>query len=96
MEDGRELVYYADGEGNEAALEVLDYFFYNGDEYAALAVADEAEERDGEREVFFMKVTPLEGDEIELTPVEDGLPDQLLVVFNTKYDMEEDDDPCEV
>ena len=87
MEDECELVYYTDNDGNEAALEVLDYFFYNGDEYAALADAEE--ERDSEREVFFMKVIPLEGDEIELTPVEDSLSDQLSVVFNTKYMAEE-------
>ena len=89
MEDERELVYYTDEDGDEAALEVLDYFFYNGDEYAALADADEDEESGGEREVFFMKVIPLEDDEIELTPVEDSLSDQLAVVFNTKYVMEE-------
>jgi len=89
MEDERELVYYTDDSGNEAALEVLDYFYYNGDEYAALADADANEESGGERDVFFMKVIPLEGDEIELTPVEDNLSDQLSVVFNTKYVMEE-------
>ena len=89
MEDGRELVYYTDEDGDEAALEVLDYFYYNGDEYAALAAADADDERGGEREVFFMKVAPLEGNEIELTPVEDSLSDQLSVVFNTKYMAEE-------
>ena len=89
MEGERELVYYTDEDGDEAALEALDYFFYNGDEYAALAAADDNEERGGELEVFFMKVTPLEGEDIELTPVEDSLSDQLSIVFNTKYVLEE-------
>ena len=43
----RDLVVATDDEGNELTLEVLDYFFYNGEEYAIMAIAED-EEDDGE------------------------------------------------
>lgn len=35
-DDDRDIVEFSDEEGNTLSLEVLDYFFYNGDEYAVL------------------------------------------------------------
>lgn len=44
-EDERDIVEFTDEEGNSILLEVLDTFFYNGEEYAVLADAlDEDEE----------------------------------------------------
>lgn len=40
-EDTRDLVQAMDEDGNEITLEVLDYLFYNGEEYAVLVEADE-------------------------------------------------------
>ena len=37
MEDELDLVVFEDDEGNELTMEVLDYFFYEGQEYALLA-----------------------------------------------------------
>ncbi|NLG24085.1 MAG: hypothetical protein GX558_01910 [Clostridiales bacterium] len=124
MEDNnQELIVVTDEEGNETNLKVLDYFFYNGDEYAVLTVDDEDDacdacdacgEADGDAdddeaacdccddedcdccddgdEVFFMKVVPLEGDEIELQPVSDELAEQLMNVLESQYDDDEDEE----
>jgi len=42
----RDLIEMADDEGNTILLEVIDYFFYNGEEYAILA--DSVNEDSGE------------------------------------------------
>ncbi len=41
MSEERDIVTFTDDEGHEIDLEVLDYFFYNGQEYAVLVDADE-------------------------------------------------------
>ncbi len=40
MQDERDIVVFTDDEGNDFELEVMDYFFYNGQEYAVLTDAD--------------------------------------------------------
>lgn len=42
----RDLIEMSDDEGNTILLEVIDYFFYNGEEYAILA--DSVDEDSGE------------------------------------------------
>ena len=41
MDEELDLVVFEDDEGNEITMEVLDYFFYEGKEYALLAEVDE-------------------------------------------------------
>ena len=41
VEEEADIVEFSDEEGNTLQLEVLDYFFYNGDEYAVLGGLDE-------------------------------------------------------
>ena len=43
--EARDVVEFSDDEGNTLLLEVMDYFFYNGEEFAALCVFSFA--RDG-------------------------------------------------
>lgn len=94
----REFVNFTDDDGNEGVLEILNYFFYNGDEYAILTVVeDEDEDHDHdncdceeEQDVFFMKVVPIEDDEIELVPVDDELSEKLIEVVNSQMDEEEE------
>ena len=52
MENEQDLVVFEDDNGNEITMEVLDYFFYEGNEYALLTEASEACEgcEDGECE----------------------------------------------
>lgn len=40
MQEERDIVVFTDDEGNDFELEVMDYFFYNGQEYAVLSDAD--------------------------------------------------------
>ena len=47
MDEERDCVVFEDEEGNELTLDVLDYFFYIGQEYAILADLGE-EEAEGE------------------------------------------------
>jgi len=44
MEDERDIVVFSDEDGNEIELEVIDYFFHNGEEYAVLIDTDESDE----------------------------------------------------
>ena len=91
MQDERDIVVFTDDEGNDFELEVMDYFFYNGEEYAVLSDA-EAEECDCEecehdeetcdeecgcadQEVYIMKIVQMDDDMEEFVPVED---DSLL------------------
>ena len=102
MEDTRDLVVFEDGEGNELTMEVLDYFYYEGKEYALLAELEEdcgdcAEEScdscDKQRDAFVMQVVPVGEDEEEFIPVDDALADKLIeLVENGLYEDDELED----
>ena len=86
----REIFDVTDDEGNTSMVEVLDYFFFNGEEYAVMADYTEDEPaEDEDQEIFFMQVTPLEGDEVEFNPVDDDLSQELFDAYTTA---DEDDD----
>lgn len=74
-EDDRDLVEFTDEEGNSITLEVLDTFFYNGEEFAVLADADEeacecaCEECAGEHEEG-CECEECEGEDIYLMKIE--------------------------
>ena len=74
----RDIVEFSDEEGNTLLLEVMDYFFYNGEEYAVLCETDEEacdgchgdcgdEDCDCEHEhsLYIMKVVSVSGDDGE-------------------------------
>jgi len=92
MEQERDLLVFTDDEGNDVEVEVLNYFYYNGEEYAVLAEAGQEcncpspEECTCEpTEIFFMKVAAIEGDEenVEFLPVEDEeLADTLFEIIS--------------
>ena len=104
MENELDLVTFTDEEGNEITMEVLDYFFYEGQEYALLAEAEECdcEEHDchegececgcgcEEREAFIMKVVPVGDDEEEFVPVEEELAAKLIEIVETQMYGDED------
>ena len=99
MEEERDLVVFTDDEGNEKTMEVLDYFFYEGQEYAVLTEADECESCDeacecgDEADAYIMKVVPAGEDEEEFLPVEDELMDRLIeFVQNELYADDEDEE----
>ena len=96
----RDVVEFVDDEGNTLLLEVMDYFFYNGEEFAALQNAkedeDEASEDDG---VYIMKInsfTDENGEEMEeFVPPEEELMEKLIAIVNTRFGDGEDEDEDE-
>jgi hypothetical protein len=107
MEDERDLVVITDDEGVEYTMEVLDYFFYEGQEYAVLTEYhedegcgcgcedEECECCDHDHEAYIMKVVPVEDDQEAFLPIEDEALVTRLIDFvqNELYaDEEEDDD----
>ena len=94
----RDIVEFVDDEGNTLLLEVMDYFFYNGEEFAALC--DAKEEEDGETSddepVYIMKINSFideNGEEMEeFVPPEEELMEKLLAIVQTRFDGEEDEE----
>jgi hypothetical protein len=109
-EEERDIVEFTDEDGNTLSLEVLDYFFYNGEEFAVLGDAEESceccsaqeeeeeDECDCEHSLYIMKVvtsTDENGDELEeFIPVEEGLMDQLIEIVQTRFE-DDDDEDCD-
>ncbi len=102
-----DIVVFEDDDGNELTMEVMDYLFYEGKEYALLTeyVEDDAcgdcekgdcAGCDNVKEAFVMEVRLVEGDEEteEFVPVEDEkLAEKLLDIFqNSEFDEEDIDD----
>jgi len=102
MADELDLVVFEDDEGNEFTMEVLDYFFYEGQEYALLAEANEAcgecgeescDSCENQRDVFVMRVDKVGEDEEEFVPIDDDLSDKLIeIIENGLYDEAEFDE----
>ena len=105
MADEMDLVVFEDDEGNELTMEVLDYFFYEGQEYALLAeVAEDCDECDEEscdeceyqRDAFVMRVDKVGEDEEEFVPIDDELSDKLLTIIESglydegEYDVDDE------
>lgn len=105
MQEERDIVVFTDDEGNDFELEVMDYFFYNGQEYAVLSDADagcdceecedekcDDEECEGcaDQEVYIMKIVQMDEDMEEFVPVEDdGLMEKLIAIVQRRFDGEE-------
>ena len=91
MDEERDLVEFQDNEGNSISMEVVDYFFYEGKEYALLEEADRpaCEGCEGEgcegcadaAETYIMRVDAVGEDEEEFVPVEDEALFNKLVDF---------------
>ena len=95
MDEERDLVVFEDDAGNELTMEVLDYLYYEGKEYALLTefVEDDDDDEEGEIEVMIMEVVPVGDDQEEFVPVEEELMDRLIkaaqVTFRGGDDEEE-------
>ena len=102
MENEQDLVVFEDDNGNEITMEVLDYLFYEGQEYALLAELGDGsceacdtkacEGCDSRREAFVMKVVPVGDDMEEFVPVEEELAEKLIdIIENSDFDEEDVD-----
>lgn len=102
MEEDRDLVVFEDDAGNQLTMEVLDYLFYEGKQYAMLAELNEAcdncqtESCEGcaqDREAYVMEVVPVGDDMEEFVPVDEELAEKLIdIMENSDFDMEEYED----
>ena len=91
----QDLVVFEDDKGNQITMEVLDYMFYEGKEYAVLAEMSETENEDGEsvREAYVMEVVPVGDDMEEFVPVDEALAEKLIdIIENSDFDEEEFED----
>lgn len=87
----KDLVVFVDDNDNEFTLEVLDYLFYEGQEYAVLAEMDENGE--GKREAYVMKVEEVGDDMEEFVPVDEALAAKLIdIIENSDFNEEFEDD----
>jgi len=103
-QDERDIVEFSDEDGNTLLLEVMDYFFYNGEEFAVLCDADEegstcCQDKDceceDEQSLYIMKVVTVtgeDGEEMEefISPDESML-EQLIEVVQARISDEDDD-----
>ena len=100
-----DLVVFKDDDDNEITMEVLDYFFYEGEEYASLVeynpdsecVGCEGDcERCGEGknvvDITIMKIVPVGEDEEEFVPIDDKLANTLVELLNSGAFDDIDDD----
>ena len=96
----RDVVEFVDDEGNTLLLEVMDYFFYNGEEFAALCDAKEdGEEQTEDDGIYIMKInsfTDENGEEMEeFVPPEEELMEKLIAIVRTRFGEEGDEDEDE-
>jgi len=98
MMEERDIVEFTDDQGNTLLLEVMDYFFYNGEEFAALCDAkeDPADDDPDDDAVYIMKInsfTDENGEEMEeFVPPEDELMEKLIQVVRTRFGDEDDEE----
>lgn len=95
-----DIIEMTDDEGNTILMQVVDYFFYNGDEYVILSDNVEEDVLDAEdvEEIncYVMKVLTSmneNGEEMEeFVPIEDlALEEKLIEIANRK--LNEDEEP---
>lgn len=102
FEDEQEpdIIEMTDEDGNTILMEVLDYFFYNGEEYVILSdTVDEGEETDVPDEIdcYIMKVitsTDENGEELEsFEPIEDlDLENKLIEIASNRMNSDDEAD----
>ena len=89
-----DIIDFEDEDGNVIPFAVIDYVFYNGEEYALLTEVTDSEEDEENQECIVCRVvqdTEEDGEETEsFEPVEDeALAQKLVDIFNTKMADEE-------
>ena len=92
-----DIIDFEDEEGNVIPFAVIDYVFYNGDEYALLTEVKEGQDEEENEECIVCRVvaeSEEDGEETEsFVPVEDeALAQKLVDIFNTKMADEEKED----
>ena len=92
-----DIIDFEDEDGNVIPFAVIDYVFYNGEEYALLSEVTENESEEEGQECIVCKVvaeTEEDGEETEtFVPVEDEkLAQKLIDIANTHMAEDEEED----
>ena len=93
MEEEREIVVFSDEDGNEIEMEILDYFDYEGQEYAMLidSAPEDEEDQPEEMDVYLMKVVVTDDME-EFLPADEDKMEELTKVAEKIFEGWEADD----
>lgn len=91
-----DIIEMTDEEGNTILFKIIDYFFYNGEEYAILTDSNEDDTTEAV-DCYVMKIVPTtdeNGEELEeFVPVEDQkLEAKLMEIATMKLNDDEDAD----
>ena len=96
-----DLIEMTDEDGNTITMQVLDYFFYNGEEYAILSQVS-GEENTAEApeaiDCFVVHVRAYKDEETgeemeELEPIEDAaLEEKLIAIASTRLDEQDEEE----
>ena len=95
----RDFVTFTDDDGNDFELDVIDYFEYEGQEYAVLmdlseeCEHDEDEECDCGHDVYIMKIV-VNGDMEEFVPADEDKFDVLTAIVEERLAGDCCDDDC--
>jgi hypothetical protein len=97
-----DIIEMTDEEGNTILFKIIDYFFYNGEEYAILTDSNDEDTTDADAEdegiaCYVMKIvatTDESGEELEeFVPVEDqALEAKLMEIASMKLNSDEEAD----
>ena len=98
MEEERDFVVFTDDDGNDFELDVIDYFDYEGKEYAVLIDSSEEcdceddEECDCETSIYIMQIVVNEEEDTAefVSPAEEDM-DALIEIVQARF---EDGDCC--
>ena len=88
----RDFVTFTDEEGNEFDLDVIEYFEFEGQEYAVLMdLEGMGDDEDAQAEVYIMKIVA-DGDMEEFLPADEDKMDVLTQIVEELLSEEDDGD----
>lgn len=99
MDNEKDLVLFVDEDGSEYRMEIMDYFEYDGEEFAMLTEIDEEHDKEcsececQEKDIYIMQVVIDEeaGEELFM-PVEDEKLDEIVDALEQFYEEYDDYD----
>ena len=96
LDTDEDIIEMTDEDGNVTLFRILDYFFYNGEEYAILTDSNDDDTTEAV-DCYVMKIVPTtdeNGEELEeFVPVEDqALEAKLMEIASMKLNSDEDAD----
>ena len=89
----RDLVTFSDDDGNEFELEIVDYFDYEGEEYAVMIDAEQPEDEEASTEAFLFRIVE-NGEFDEFVPVDEDKLEAIAAYYHALPDDECDDEDC--